>query len=63
MGRRSQKGSKKHSRLERRKIGGGFFLGVHAARAFAEDGKEWKKMTPIVPDMLIAGGTMAGLGV
>jgi hypothetical protein len=37
-------------------LGGGLFLGVHAARAFAEGGKKWKKAALIALDMLIAGG-------
>jgi hypothetical protein len=44
-------------------LGGGLFLGVHAAREFAEGGGEWKKMMLIVLVMLIAGGALAGLGV
>jgi hypothetical protein len=36
-------------------LGGGLFLGVHAARAFAEGGKEWKKAALIALIMLIAG--------
>jgi hypothetical protein len=44
-------------------LGGGLFLGVHAARGFAEGGKEWEKAALIALTMLIAGGTLAGLGV
>jgi hypothetical protein len=44
-------------------LSGGVFLGVHAAREFADGGKEWKRMMLIVLVMLIADGALAGLRV
>jgi hypothetical protein len=36
-------------------LGGGLFHGVHAARAFAEGGKEWRRAALIALAMLIPG--------
>ena len=44
-------------------LGGGLFLGLHAAKEFADGGGEWKKRMLAALAMLIAGATLAGLGV
>jgi hypothetical protein len=43
-------------------LGGGLFLGVHAAREFADGGGEWKKRMLVALVMLIAGGVLFSLG-
>jgi hypothetical protein len=42
---------------------GGLFLGVHAARVFADGGGEWKKRMLAALAMLIAGGVMVSLAL
>jgi hypothetical protein len=44
-------------------LGGGLFLGVHAAREFADGGGEWKKKMLVALVMLIAGGTVFSLAL
>jgi hypothetical protein len=44
-------------------LGGGLFIGVHAARSFAEDGGEWKKRVLAALALLVTGGALVGLGV
>jgi hypothetical protein len=42
-------------------LGGGLFLGVHAAREFADGGGEWKKRMLVALAMLVPGGVMISL--
>jgi hypothetical protein len=44
-------------------LGGGLFLGVHAAREFADGGGKWKKRLPVALAMLIPGGVMVSLAL
>jgi hypothetical protein len=44
-------------------LGGGLFLGVHAAGEFADGGGEWKKRLTVAPAMPAPGGVMVSLGL
>jgi hypothetical protein len=44
-------------------LGGGLWMGVQAARSFAEDGAAWKKRMLTALALLVAGGALVGLGV
>jgi hypothetical protein len=44
-------------------LGGGLFLGVHAAGEFADGGGEWKKRMLVALVMLIPGGVMVSLSL
>jgi hypothetical protein len=44
-------------------LGGGLFLGVHAAREFADGGGEWKKKMVATLAMLVPGGVMVSLAL
>jgi membrane-associated phospholipid phosphatase len=44
-------------------LAGGLYLGVLAAREFAEGGRDWKKRLVAILAMLIAGGALTGLGI
>jgi hypothetical protein len=44
-------------------LGGGLFLGVHAAREFADGGGKWKKKMLVALAMLVPGGVMVSLGL
>ena len=44
-------------------LGGGLFLGVHAAKEFADGGREWKKRILAALVMLVPGGVMFSFAV
>jgi hypothetical protein len=44
-------------------LGGGLFLGVHAARGFADGGGEWKRRMLAALAMLVPGGVMVSLAL
>jgi hypothetical protein len=44
-------------------LGGGLFLGVHAAREFADGGGKWKKRLIVALAMLVSGGVMVRLAL
>jgi hypothetical protein len=44
-------------------LGGGLFLGVHAAREFADGGGEWKKVMLVALAMLVPGGVLVSLAL
>jgi hypothetical protein len=44
-------------------LGGGLFLGVHAAGEFADGGGKWKKRMLAALSMLVSGGVLASLAL
>jgi hypothetical protein len=44
-------------------ISGGIFLGVNAAKDFAEDGKRWRKIMCMALGLLVSGGTMVSFAI
>jgi hypothetical protein len=44
-------------------LSGGLFLGIHAAKKFADGGGEWKKKMVAALAMLVPGGVMASLAL
>jgi hypothetical protein len=44
-------------------LGGGLFLGVHAAKEFADGGGEWKKRLIVALAMLVPGGVVVSLAL
>jgi hypothetical protein len=44
-------------------LGGGLFLGIHAAKDFAEIGKHWRKTMCMALGLLVSGGAMMSLAI